>query len=102
MGDGHSAEAAGPDGDQFWGYLGVGCLTFFAGGASGAMTSVLLAKIVGAARSCAPDPETGAPCNWFVYAVVGALLGAVLLPAVSIGRMRLSRIRASRQTSQRG
>jgi hypothetical protein len=102
MTEGQEGRSATRDGDHFWGYLGVGCLTFFAGAASGAMTSVLLAKIVGAARSCAPDPETGAPCNWFMYAVVGALLGAVLLPSVSLGRMRLGRARASKQTSERG
>ena len=96
------AEPEGTDRDvgAFWGYFGVGCLTFFAGGAAGAMTSVLIAKIVGAARACAADPETGAPCNWFVFAVIGGFVGAMLLPAAVILRLRSGRARA--RNSERG
>jgi len=95
-----AVEGSGQDVGAFWGYLGVGCLTFFAGGAGGAMTSVLIAKIVGAARSCAPEAETGAPCNWFMFAVIGGLVGAILLPTVVILRRRSGRARA--RNSERG
>ena len=91
---------AGRDANAFWGYFGVGCLTFFAGGAGGAMTSVLIAKIVGAIRACPADPETGAPCNWFVFAVLGGVLGAILLPVAVMVRLRSSRLRAG--NSERG
>ncbi len=56
--------------------------------AGGGMIAVLVAKIVGAIRGCAPDAETGAPCGWFVFAMWGALTGLVVLPSVAIWRMR--------------
>ena len=92
-----SVEDRGRGGDvsASWSYVGVGCLTFFAGGASGAMISVLLAKVIGAARGCTADPETGAPCGWFVYAVIGGLVGALLLPTIVILRLRAGRARNS-------
>ena len=51
------------------------------------MISVLIAKIVGSARRC--EPEQGLPaCDWHVYAAVGMLIGAVLLPAIVIRQIR--------------
>lgn len=76
-------------------YLGVGCLTVAAGFAGGGMISVLIAKVVGAATKCASDAETGAPCNWFTYAVFGAVVGAFVLPVVSIWSLRRARRRAA-------
>ncbi len=52
---------------RVWPYLGVGCFTAVAGFSGGGMIAVLIAKIVGAATRCAPDAETGPPCNWFTY-----------------------------------
>lgn len=52
------------------------------------MIAVLLAKIIGAFRGCAPDAETGAPCGWLMYAACGAVAGLVVLPSVAIWRMR--------------
>jgi len=71
-----------------WAYVAVGCLTATVGLFGGAMISVLIAKIVGALRGCTPDPETGAPCNWFIFAVWGGLIGLVAIPTVAISRMR--------------
>jgi hypothetical protein len=68
-------------------YVGVGCLTAFAGWWSGAMIAVLVAKIVGAIQGCAPG-EHGQPCNWYVYAAVGAVVGGVSLPALALRRLR--------------
>jgi len=65
----------------------VGCLTFVAGGFGGGMISVLIAKIVGSARRCEP-PEGLPACDWHVYAAVGMLIGAVLLPAIVIRQIR--------------
>jgi hypothetical protein len=90
-----AAERPGRDVGAIWGYLGVGCLTFFAGGAGGAMTSVLIAKVAGVVRNCAPDPETGAPCGWFTFAVIGGMIGAVLLPTVVLRRLRQDRNKAA-------
>jgi hypothetical protein len=77
-----------------WEYLGVGCFSTLVGFAGGGMISVLIGKIVGAATRCTPDAETGAPCNWFTYAVFGAIIGAVLVPTVSIWFFRRGRRRA--------
>ena len=82
-----------------WEYLGIGCFSTFAGFAGGAMISVLIAKIVGALSRCTPDAETGAPCNWFTYAVFGAVIGAILAPTVSIWFFRRGR---ARELNERG
>jgi hypothetical protein len=70
-------------------YLGVGCFTFFAGLASGAMIGVLVAKLVGAIQKC-PSGEQGQPCNWHLYALAGAVIGMISLPALAIRRLRQS------------
>jgi hypothetical protein len=75
-------------------YVGVGCVTALAGWFGGAMIAVLIAKIVGSARGCAPEPDTGAPCGWFVYAVCGAIVGVIAIPTVAIWRMRAGERRA--------
>lgn len=56
---------------------------FFGGG----MIAVLVGKIVGAATGCVPEAGTPA-CNWHLYVLVGGLIGLVLLPVVTIGRLR--------------
>ncbi|HTI65741.1 MAG TPA: hypothetical protein VL524_19590 [Gemmatimonadaceae bacterium] len=81
-------------------YFGIGCLTAVAGFAGGGMIAVLIAKIVGALTRCAADAESGAPCNWSTYWVRGALVGMILLPAISLWRLRRGRQRA--QHSERG
>jgi hypothetical protein len=75
------------DGTRPFTYLGVGCFTFFAGLASGAMIAVLVAKIVGAIQKC-PSGEQGQPCNWHLYALAGAVIGMISLPALAIRRLR--------------
>ena len=71
-----------------WAYVGVGCLTAMVGLFGGAMIFVLIAKIVGAFRGCTPDPETGAPCNWLIFAACGAVIGLIVIPTVALTRMR--------------
>jgi len=71
-----------------WAYLGVGCLTAVVGLVGGGMIAVLLAKIVGGIRGCAPDAETGAPCGWTTYWTFGAWVGLIALPTLAIWRMR--------------
>jgi hypothetical protein len=78
-------------------YLGIGCFSTFAGFAGGGMIAVLLAKMVGFFGRCTPDKETGAPCNWFTYAVFGALIGAIVVPIVSIWFFRRGRARAQNE-----
>lgn len=69
--------------------VGVGCVTAVGGLFSGAMFAVLIAKIVGSLRKC-PVMEHGAPCDWHIYAGVGAVIGLVTLPAIALSRLRAS------------
>jgi hypothetical protein len=85
----------GPASTAKWEYLGVGCFSAFVGLAGGGMIAVLIAKIVGAVARCKVDAETGAPCNWFSFAVFGAIVGAFVVPAVSLWLFRRGRARAN-------
>ena len=89
-------EASGETSEGIWPYLGVGCLTAVSGAMAFGMIAVLVAKLVGWARGCAPDAETGAPCDWATFWLRGAVLGLLLVPTVVIWRMR--RARAARQS----
>jgi hypothetical protein len=89
-------EPGGETNEGVWPYLGVGCVTTVAGFFGGGMIAVLVAKIVGAVGTCAADPETGAPCGWFTYLVVGACVGAVFLPGISVWRMRRGRMKRNK------
>ncbi len=76
----------------------IGCFMLPLGAASGAMTAVLLSKIVAfftKAPSC-PDIPT---CDWHVYAGWGALFGAVTLPLLVTWRLRRP---APTENSKRG
>jgi hypothetical protein len=79
--------------DGIWPYLGVGCITLISGFFGGGMIAVLIAKIVGAVQGCTPNAENGAPCNWFNYATVGALVGMVLFPTTAVLLLRRSRMK---------
>lgn len=82
-------------------YVGVGCFTAFAGWWSGGMIAVLIAKIVGAVQGC-PAGEHGEPCNWYVYAAVGAVLGAISLPILALRRLRRGDAAQRRETHSEG
>jgi hypothetical protein len=76
----------------------IGCLMVPVGAVSGAMIAVLVSKMVAAilkAPSC-PDIPT---CDWYVYAGVGAVLGALSLPALVLRRLLH---RAPSDNNQRG
>ena len=75
------------------GYFGVGCFTAIAGFGGGGMIAVLIAKFVGALTKCAAEGETGAPCNWFTYAVFGAVAGSIILPVWAVTSLRRARRR---------
>jgi len=72
--------------------IGVGCVTAVAGFFSGGMIAVLVGKFVGSMQGC--KPPAGLPaCNWWVYAGIGAVVGALTLPVLAL--RRLSRPRPS-------
>ena len=70
--------------------LGVGCITGFAGFFSGGMIAVMVGKFVGSVQGCKP-PEGLPACNWWVYAGVGAVLGALTLPVLALRRLNRGR-----------
>jgi hypothetical protein len=70
--------------------IGVGCVTTVAGFFSGAMVGVFVAKVVGSTQGC--RPVEGLPaCNWYVYAGIGALVGALTLPVLALRRLTQTR-----------
>ena len=66
--------------------VGVGCVTAVAGLFSGAMFAVLIARVVGTVRGC-PSGEHGQPCDWPLYAMVGAVIGMISLPVLALYRL---------------
>jgi hypothetical protein len=71
--------------------VGVGCFSAIAGFFGGGMIAVMIAKIVGSARGCAPPPDLPA-CDWASYALVGMLVGVIGLPVVSVMRLKGRRV----------
>jgi hypothetical protein len=70
--------------------IGVGCVTTVAGFFSGGMIAVFVGKIVGSFQGC--KPAEGLPaCNWWVYAGVGAVIGALTLPVLALRRLNQTR-----------
>jgi hypothetical protein len=66
--------------------IGVGCITTVAGFFSGGMIAVLVGKFVGSMQGCKP-PEGLPACNWWVYAGIGAIVGALTLPVLALRRL---------------
>jgi hypothetical protein len=65
------------------------------------MIAVLVAKIVGAVQGCAAG-EHGQPCDWYVYAAVGAVIGAISLPILALRRLRRGDAASEGQTQNEG
>jgi hypothetical protein len=75
--------------DRAWQYAGVGCVTAAAGFFGGGMIGVFFGWIVGHLTGC--RPADGFPiCNFHWYWVPGMFIGAILVPAVAITRLRQS------------
>jgi hypothetical protein len=67
--------------------VGIGCLMLPVGFLSGAMVGVLVSKIVAwltRAKCNVPDIPT---CDWYIYAGIGGLLGALSLPTLVLWRL---------------
>jgi len=89
--EGAGSDAAAPE-DRTARNIGVGCFTTFIGLWSGAMVAVLIGKIVEGVRG-APACEGMPICNWYAYAAVGAVVGAVSLPLLVLSRLRRRDVR---------
>jgi hypothetical protein len=81
------SDRANDDAISFGRRVGLGCFTTFVGTWSGAMVAVLIGKFIEGAKR-APSCEGLPLCNWYIYAMVGALAGAVSLPALVFWRLR--------------
>jgi hypothetical protein len=90
-----ASQTSGPEGAAL---AGIGCVTLIGGFFGGGMIAVAIAKFVGSIRGC--RPMEGLPaCNHAEFMLVGAVLGGILLPAVTIWKIR--RGRSAPATSQR-
>ena len=98
--DNLGSAGSGETSDGVWPYVGVGCLTSVVGLVAGGMIAVLISKIVGAVRGCAPAADTGAPCDWATYWTWGARLGVVLVPTIVLWRMWTARSAARTRNSE--
>jgi hypothetical protein len=81
------AERGGEELPGCWGRGGIGCVTFVAGAVSGGMIGVAISMIVAGvtkAQGCDGIPT----CDWHVYMLAGAALGAVTLPLLTFWRLR--------------
>lgn len=67
--------------------IGVGCFTTFIGFFGGGMISVLIAKIVSQALN-EPQCEGLPTCNWLTWAARGGVVGMIILPTVSVWRLK--------------
>jgi hypothetical protein len=76
-----------PDEDRRAQYIGVGCFTAVTGFFSCAMIAVFVGKVVGMARRCTPIEGLPA-CDWHIFAIVGGVLGATVLPVIVLRKLR--------------
>lgn len=67
--------------------IGVGCFTTFIGFFGGGMISVLIAKIVSQALN-EPQCEGLPTCNWLTWAARGGVVGMIILPTISVWRLK--------------
>ena len=67
--------------------VGVGCFTMFIGFFGGAMTAVLLDKFVSQYLH-APQCEGIPTCTWVTWAARGGVLGMIILPTISVWRLK--------------
>ena len=66
--------------------VAIGCFTAWLGFVSGAMVAALLSKFAAflmKADSCPDIPS----CNWYVWAGIGGVAGAITLPALVLWRL---------------
>ncbi len=67
--------------------IAIGCFAAWIGGFSGAMVAVLVSKAV-AWFTKAPSCDGIPSCDWYLYAMVGGILGALSLPWLVVSALR--------------
>ena len=72
-------------------YAGIGCLMAIAGFFSGGMVAVFIGKVVSRATGCDPGQDLPA-CGWYWFMLIGGVVGAITLPALTLWRLRKSYI----------
>lgn len=88
--------ADGQGDSRAWGYAGAGCLTLFAGFFGGGMIGVFVGWVVGLVQRCRPPEGTFPICNIHPYWFTGMVVGAIVLPTVTIWRLKSSDARLDR------
>ena len=73
--------------DRRYRNIGVGCFTTFIGFFGGGMISVLIAKVVTQALN-EPQCEGLPTCNWLTWAARGGVVGMIILPTISVWRLK--------------
>ena len=76
-----------PDAPPVSRVIAIGCVMTWIGGLSGAMIAVLVAKVVAYATR-APSCDGIPTCDWYIYAAVGAAIGALSLPWLVVSALR--------------
>jgi hypothetical protein len=67
--------------------VAIGCVMAWIGALSGAMIAVLVSKIAAYATR-APACDGIPTCDWYIYAAVGAGIGALSLPWLVVSALR--------------
>ncbi len=78
--------------------VGVGCFTTLVGFFGGGMIAVLISKFVSQAlreAQCEGLPS----CNWLTWAARGGVLGMILLPTISVWRLKRGDVAHDRSRS---
>jgi len=75
----------------------IGCMTIFVGFFGGGMITLLLARVYDVVTHCSPAEGLPVCGNWAIYAGIGGLIGAILLPTVVF--IKLSRADAAARDS---
>jgi len=66
--------------------IGIGCFTAWLGLVSGAMVAALLSKFAAFVTKSTACPDIPS-CNWYVWAGVGGVIGAVTLPVLVLMKL---------------
>jgi hypothetical protein len=74
-------EREAPAGASLGRKVAIGCLSLWLGTTSGAMVGAFASKIV-AYLTHGPACDGIPACDWYIYAGVGAVIGAITLPAL--------------------
>ena len=80
--------SAGEELSGCWGRAGFGCAMVAGGWFGGGIIAIMVLKVLSFFTRVGNCSELPVPCNWYHFAFAGAVLGAIVLPAGAIWKMR--------------